>query len=615
MRPNQGGRWLRALLVLLLVVGAVTPVIVAGESVTPSPTPARLSAMISAAEGSALYARSVVGFALSHGLSVPSSQASLSRGDAELESAIADSQGGADLSAGIQSAEAAMSDFSSAASSASLAITGAGLVAAVDYTAVEQAIAEANASAVTVASVASAACASAGSSGTASGFNQACAQLEASTGEAEASLSQAAALAARSNGGGGGNASLSQAMAMVDAARSDLNSTQSELQAVASYGYAQRASAFVSSVIVPLSSLVNSTIAAEGSLNSTFSETERGFLAQAKEGPQSASSVTASASVLAGALAGVDPSWVGSNATAAEGIAAKVESDLSSLLALPGVYALQGVVSDIYSCNSAAGTYVSAASAASTKIMAFSQANVSSFSGYYAAVDQDAAAAQSAGTAYVSAYSKVTSDLSALLSVPGVSAIYDDLVSLHVSASVEGLNAALDQTTSAMATVQSDAAAYGAAVNSDSQSIVVPVSLLASAAAETAQAQAFLNATGSAALAQASTDLQSYALAAESFVSSANSSLQAAVGSFGTAQAALGSDASNLGAKASASSSAMSAAAAYLSSDLSSRASNAAMGKADVAAALSLFSSLDLSGGASAMAQAYLRFQAASETG
>ena len=617
MTATAGKKRMAASMVcLLLVAGLAIPIFAAAGSGASAQTPAQLSAMISAGQGSAVYAKSVVDYAASHGLSVSQAKSLLGEGDTLLAAAQADALAGTDISGGVQSVQAAMKDYTAAAASASVAIGDAGLSVGIEAATVEQAITQVNASVAVVVSAAAAVCveATGTSTGTAT-LAQSCAQLDAQVTSASLSLSQAASLSAAAQGQVGASADLSQAMALVEAARANLNSTQSALQAIASYGYVQRSGAYVDSVIIPLMAQANSTVAAEGSVNATYAEFQQAYSSFTKAQASSEGDVSSGASALAVAIAAVNMGAVTSTASAAVIVASQVSSNLSALLGIPGITLLQGVVSDIQGCQSATSSFIAAADVASSDGSAYSQTTLSAFQAYAAATSQDASNVQTSGNAYAAAYQKVLSDLSTLTGVPGVSAIYANLAGLQVSGSVNGVTGSLSQAATATATVQGDITAFENVVAGQAPQILVPSSLLVAATSQTIDARTYLNATGSAAMSQVSASVQALSQAASLFVADANSSYGGTVGAFASSASGLTADGSTIVAQAAASVRTASAAAAYLGSDLGFRIADRLSAQAELSAAVRFFSGLDIADGAAAVAQASLELQAAASVG
>ncbi|HKT22564.1 MAG TPA: hypothetical protein VJR06_08155, partial [Nitrososphaerales archaeon] len=274
-------------------------------------------------------------------------------------------------------------------------------------------------------------------------------------------------------------------------------------------------------------------------------------------------------------------------------------------------------VSDVSACQSATTSFTQQVNAVNTESAAYSQAGISAFPAYVATMNRYASNLQSTGTAYTAAYAKVLSDLSPLLgsNLAGLSTIYADLLGLQVSGSVSGVEGSLGQATSAMATVQADIDAYANAVATQDSLIVMQPELLGSAASVASSAQAYLDAAGASAMANASVSVQAVSHAAQLFVASANSSTSLEVGFFGSAEQSLASSGTALVAQTSACARAVATAGTYIDADIDSRVADSVTAQGDVASALQLFSSLDIGGGVSAMAQASLEFQAASAAG
>lgn len=609
MSVRTGRRWLPIIVVCLLLAGIFAPVEALGQASPSSQQQGQLALLVSVAESSRTYAHGAVDYAASSGLSVGSAQARLAQGDSLLSTAQADLQAGANLAAGIESAQAAMSDYSAAAATASLALSNAGLTASVDYDAAVSAVAEVNATVNVVASVAAQACAS---GSTAQAFAQACAQVSAQVSAARLDLAQASSLLVRSDGQVVASADVSQALSLVAKARAQVEASQSELLTIASYTYVLRGQAYVASVVNPLSAGANATIKAEGSAVTNLTDYQMSWTAYAHAQASAVTSVSSAASALGTAISQVDTGAVATSISSAQSTAGQVNTEMSALLAITALAAFPSVIADIDACVSATSSYESALASASTWSNAYSQTSVSGFGSYLSTGTSDSAAVQSAGSAYVSAYNKVVQDLSGLLTVPGVQAIYNILVGLPVSSTVSGADSALSQETSAMATVQSGISSLSTAVASSGPDIIVSNTLLDDAAASSAQGTIYLNATAAAALAQVSAYAQATAQAAQAYVASAQACLQTTIGGYADSAASLASSGTALDTQTQASVSVTGSAVAYISSDLRLRSSEAATGRADVAQALQFLSSQNVSAGVAAIAQACLEFRMAS---
>ena len=614
MNLRPGRKWLPALAVLMLAAGIFTPLAVHGQAGGSTQQQSQLAVLNTNAQSSKSYAHSTVEYAVENGLSVTAAQAQLGQGDSLLAAAQADAQSGTNPAEGIQSVEAAMTAYSGAAASASVAISDAGLAASVDYYAAVSSIAEVNATVEVAASVAAQACAgSAGSTPAAQALTQACAQVNVQVASARAQLSQAASLLVQSNGHVGTSVDVSQAGSFVAQARVEVQSCQSLLLTIASYSYGQRGQAYVQSVVEPLSAAANLTIRAEQSVlaNLTSLQTTYETYVGGQEG--AAQGVVSSASALGTAIAQVNTDAVSANAGAAESTEAELHVDLQALLTLPTIAALPGVVADIDTALSASTSFNSALASVNSWAGAFSQAELSDFGGFLGTWNGDAMSAQAAGENYLTSYQTVVSDLS----VPALEALsqVQAVLSLPVSQTEGAAETSIQQATSAMATVQTDIAGLTSAVGSAQPSILVSGSTLSAAGTLSTQGNLYLNSTADAAMAEVAASVQATAQAAQAFITSAHACLNATVGAYAGSFASLETSGAGLGTQTQGSASAIATAGAYISSDSRIRTTEASMGEADTASALSLFASQDIPAGVAAMAQASIQFQAAGALG
>ncbi len=598
---------------LLVLAGIFVPLAALMSAGTTTPTQNQLVAMVAAAQTSKEYAYSTVSLATSHGLAVSGAQAQLSQGDSLLATAQADAQSGTDMVSGIQSAQAAMSAYTLAATSASVALAGAGFTAYVDYSAAVGAIAEVNATASVVASAAAQACAGAGIAvSSPSGFALACAEVGAQISAARLHLQQAASLLAQINGQAGAGASLPQAGSLTTQARTEVGVAETDLASVSAYTYSQRGAAYVVAVTAPLSASANATIADEQSFQSSLLQFQTSFDGYAQSQAAAAVAVTTSASNLAADISKVNVDATSADIAVAQHVAGEVSSNMSALLLISGITSLVGVVADINACGTATTSYTAALATAGSQSSAYAQTQLPSFSGYLGIMISDATSAQDAGSTYVTDCQTVVSDLSGLLAIPGVQTIYNNLVSMNFSATANGADASLSQETSAMSTVKSDIDSYSALFLSSESEILLNASLVASAGSISTQGAHFLNATSTASLTDVASAVDATVLQAQTFVSSANMSLRTTIGAFGAIDSALGASGASLTSKTNASVTSLADAAGYVNDDATARVSEAASGRAEASEALQLLSSLDVPGGAAAFAQATMDFQAAS---
>ncbi len=611
MIPRIGRRQLSATVILLLLAGLFTPIAVLGQ--TGSSGQSQLSTLVAAAEASRAYADSTVALAAAHGLSVQEAQAQLAQGDSLLAAAKADADSGTNIAAGITAVQAAMSDYASAATSASVALSDAHLTAYVDYQAAVSAVAEANATISVVASAAAQACGSAAVSPNSSVLAQACAQVNAQISGARAHLSQAASILVQAEGRSNVTADLSQVLPLVALARTEAETSTSLLLTISSYTYPARAEAYVSAVILPLSARANATIVGEQSTNTTLARVRADFASYGQGEASATAGIDSSASALATAIAQVNTGAVSTSASTARSVAAQVSYQLSVLLGITGIGLLSNVVADVSALSTATVAYNSSLNATVADSDAYAHTQLPSFSTYVGEVGSNAASVRSTGSAYISAYQTLLAalDVPSVLAIPGVQVVYNALVGLQVSGSVNGVNSSLSQEVSSMGNVETDVSGLASLVASSSSSIVLDSSLVTNTSGVPAQEQTVLNATAAAAIGQAADALVATSQTAQSFVASANAATQTTIGAFASAANGLSSAAVSLNAKVQSSATALTAASAYLSSDLRARSLVASSGEAEVSQALRFFSTQNVPLGVAAMAQASVDLRAA----
>ena len=369
----------------------------------------------------------------------------------------------------------------------------------------------------------------------------------------------------------------------------------------------------MTSVVIPLSSQANATIKSEEAIYANVTQFQSSFNAYAQSQAAASANMVSSASALATAIAKVNTGSVSTNITTAQHAAAEAELNMTALLGLVSGTLFPKVVADINACSSDAASYNSALGSAESQSAAYSQTQLSSYSTYASTMSSDNKSAQSAGSAYASACATVVSDVSTLFSIPGVQAIYTALVGLQISGSENNASASLQQETTAMATVLAEISSFNSTITSSSVEILLGANMVATAGSVPTEASVYVNSTGKAALSEVTTSIQATAQAAQSFVSAANAILRTTVSGFAAGASALSSASASLGSQTQATAGSTLAAAAYVNSDIGARTMEAMTGQLDVSQARQLFSSLNVSGGATAMTNAFLELQAASK--
>jgi len=625
MNARTGRKFSAIIIGLLLVAWMSSPIGVLGQ--TGSPSQVQLATLVGVAEASQGYANSTVEYALLHGLGVSVARAELAQGDSLLAAARADVMSGTDTAAGIQSAQAAMRAFTSAASSASLALANAGLVAAMDYNGVSSTLAEVNATTVFMAKVASQACGSNGISELAlsnrSAFAQACSALFGQVMAAREDLSEASLDLAAVHGQAGAGTNFTQALALVAQARTSIGASQAAVLVISSFNYTQRAQAFLTNVVVPLSTSANLTIAAEQNTIGVMGGLSYNFATYASSQAANASSVTSLASTLGGAIVEVDTSAVQSGVSTAQAIATSTQQDLTNISSLIAPFTSIGAVaalqSSISSAESAAGSYSTAAGSAGGDSASYMSTPMAGFSSYLSTVESNQQQVSSAESSFTTTLTAAQAQLSTVVNlgvVPGLGSWGGTLETLSQSlASVTSdLDSSLQSEVASMSEVQAEISAFSAAVSASTPAVDLKYIDVATANAVEESGTGFLNATGSAAISQmASSVLGTYQDSAN-FTSSAGYCLRGTIGTFAMRSSVLSGSAASLESQTKETTAALTTASAYLSSDAQARSSDRTFGQVNVALALQSFSALDVATGATALAQACIEFQAAASS-
>ncbi|MDA4126247.1 MAG: hypothetical protein OK452_03450 [Thaumarchaeota archaeon] len=622
MKTDGGTRLLAAAVACLVLAGVFTPLVLQGQGSQPGPS--QLSVLIGAAETSKLYAHATVDYATSHRLAITGAKAQVDQGDSLLASAKAKAQAGNSLAVGIQDAEAAMSAYTEASTEATVALSNAGLTASADYYVAEDAIVEVNATASATLSVAAQACANAGAAAlNTAAFADACSKVNTQVASARAHLSQAASLLVRAYGQANATLDFSPVLLLIASARGEVTSCESSLVTIASYSYSARARAYVTSVILPLSAQANATIKAEQSLLVNLTQLESTYSSYDQSQASAVASVTSSASAVASAVsqAQTDASSVSTRVSAAHSTEVQIQQDfagISSLIApFAGVSAVATLQTSIQAAVSSATAYDSKAATAGNDASALASTSISGLSSYLTTVQGDQTSVSAAASAYSTACASVQTQLAAVVNLSIISGLAQWQTALakdctSVTSTTAGLGTALQSEVSDVTTLQSKASALATAISTSTSAIIIGTSLVTKAGSVSAEGKAYVNATSKAALAKVSADVQATALTAQSLIASANACLQASVSVYVSSALALSNSAAGLRTQSQGYVNMLATATSYVNSDAHARISEATMGQASVSQALQLFSGLSVSAGATAMAQAYLQFQAAS---
>ena len=629
MRPPHGRRIVRNAVAALLLAGMVTQAPLLWQPNASAQTAGQLSALVSVAQTSKTYAHSTVEAAASHGLEVGSAQAELSQGDSLLAQAQVDAQSGSNVAAGIQAAQGAMGDYTSAAVSASVALTNAGLTASVDYSAAVGAVAQVNATVSFMASLSAVACATgSGATSNASGAAKACTELGAQVASASADLKAASSVLVRAKGQADATASLSQAMSMVQLARAEVASAQADIATLASYTYSERGQAYVAANVLPISAKANATIKSEQSLLADLRQFGASLSAYSSSQASAAGNATVAVRGLSAAISQVDLGSPGLTITAAQSTAGQVSSNMSGLLSLVSTLVATPLVTNledsIRACASSTSVYESALGEASATNGAFASTKLPAFSSYLSGVQADEASVQADGATYLSACAGVQTALVAVINAGGIlpstlaqlNAYETAIVDLEGSAALtsSGVNTTLQQEASSLSNVQSEISSTLGVLSASLASIFVNGTIVTAGSTFPSQATqegVALNATASAALAGVGASVQAAAQSIADFVAAANATLGATIGSVGAGAGSLSAASAKLNTQFQTSMMSCNSATAFVTSDTATRMSEAAAGQGEIADAAQLFSSLEVSGGAAALARATLDFQLA----
>ena len=605
----------------LIFAGTLTPLLLLTRADSQTASPDQLKMMIQIAQGSKAYAQGVVGAASAHGLDAGTAQADLSAGDGLLATAQTDLSSGNNFPAGVLAAQAAMSDYTAAAQTASIALGNAGLTASVAVDAEATAIVGLNATVNVVASVAAQACATTVvSTSVASAFQQVCAKASAATANATADLKAAAAIVAAVRLSATASADFSQAVGLVSSARAQLSVAVDALANIATYTYASRGQAYVQSLNALVLS-ANATVKAEQANYAALTAVQAQFSAAAAAQATAVDSVIGSFSIINADISSVFTSTVAADASAAQSTAAQVNSNLTALLALlSGVPSSTALAASITAAEPSTTAYTSAVSAAGTQSAGFSSTSLAALSTYFGTLQADALDLQAKSASYTSAYARVQSNLSALINLLGGLAppalrafnVTLGVLGAKASSTASNLDAALHTEVAATGNLIVALNAGTQTIVSNSAAIQISQSIVTATSSAVSAESPFLDTTGSAEVRLVGSDVSGSAQSALSFTASAQAALSTTVGGFAPSFSSLTAAGASLKSQGSTALTAFAAAGVSVSADIKARVAALVAGESDISIAQQMFASLEVNAGVSVLARASAELQFAS---
>jgi hypothetical protein len=615
-RPGHPRRALSTALALVLAVGLVSAVALASTNATGTDQ-ARLAILIQAATSSRNYAMEAVGAAGVNSLSTGSEQTNIASGNALLAQANADLSAGTNQASGIAAAQEAMAEYTYAGTAASLELQNAGLTVSVQLDATAAAVAELNATASAVIAVAARVCVGAGVTySNQSSLQGACSDLDARVANATAGLRQAAALIVQLRASVTGSVSLTDAAFEVAQARTAIAAASSDLKVASAFTYSQRGESYYTGVIIPLSLQANAAIATQQSALDGYSSAQSSFNASIR----AQASATSNISALASAVAAVDVHSVALASQGALSTAGSVQGNLSGLLNLvtPLLYSAS-LVAAIGTAQYSAAAYTTSVGTAATASAGFSAASIGAFSSYLADIQSDQTSVQDSGSAYVSSFADVQSNISALINLLGPLAPqallnYDSTfakLGVRVSSATSSMGQSLQTEVSSMTVVKADVAAVQSILLSGVATGASTVQYVVSTGSTEA---VYLNASAEVTVQAAASAMQSDAQSSTAFAASIQSALSGTVGAFNSSASSLMSAGDSLVSQSAATASALVSAHSAMASDIQTRTSEVASANLDIVLADRFFASEDVASGVASMAGAYAELEFASQT-
>ena len=626
MFAGKRRRLAAAAFVLLLAGGAFIPLEALAQGSHAGVTGPQLQAMIQVATTARAYASGTVALANQNGLRVASSVTLISQGDAYLATAQADSLNASAFDEGALAAQAAEGAYTSAAVAATQVLEASGLLRGVSADALAGAIVETNLTAGFILETATAACASiVVSPANSQALVQACAQASASVSDARLQLLDALTLVATFRLGGAGNATLVQAASAVSTARADLATASSAVQGLGALTYVPRAQAYVQSTLDPLAASATAIVASQQSAAANASALQADIYAFAGAQGRAVAAVTSNESALSEAISSVNATAAAASASASEASISIVKSNLSALLSLVSPLLLSSaLVTSIHTATTSADAYSSSLAAASSDSLAFNSTGLSGLQAYVSAVSADRALVQSKSQSYLKAYQDVKGNLTAFLSLGGITpvtlsqilTIQSALNSMYASASslAASANSTLLAEGSALSSVEVALTALSSALVDSATEVYVPVSLTDALVRLGATEAGRLNASSSSKLSQLGSSFNLTGMAAASFLTSVNSSLTTTTGGFATQAQTVAALAQAVLANATSLETVSASVSEAIQGDFSMRSSALALAHSNLSFALSEFSSGRVDSGIQAIVQAQAEFNVAAAT-
>jgi len=625
MQHLRNNRVIGFVIVLMMLIVAIVPLTFNAQGASVEPQSTQLQTLIRTAISSRNYAITTVNFAMDQRLSVSGSQTLLASGNASLAASQSDLSSDSNLTDGIQLAQIAMSDFTKAATSASLSLQNS-TNTFLQISASLDSISASNNTSTQLSSTISLACAAnPTNSSYNSQFKKYCTSGITYIGLATADLKQASLLLLPSETGMSA-AGISHAQNLIEYANGNISLAATVVSQLAQLSYSQRVQQYITGPLAQSLSIANSTVSAQTNLVSSFSSalasyqsfsSQQSSVINSVEFGASAASVSASSATTAINVVSYDAASEQTTLSQASSDMTQLYSLILGLSSLPTLTQLQTDISNVEAAISSSST---SSAGLESQPGSFSQVTLNSLSVYSTTFQTAVNTAGSNNNELLTSVSSIQADInSAVTNYPLIASALVPWQST-LSTLYQSLSSSASTLVSDSQTATTGLASLATSSNSlqstlYSSNIEVSSALESSVSSIYSSEGQYLNATALAKLQSSLTSILSISHMATSFVSSANSLFSVSMSGLSNAVQMLSSSGSSLETQAASTSSVMTTASIYLSSDLRVRSQALASANQDISQALVMFGDLQISQGVSLLSQASLQTQIASEAG
>lgn len=606
-------------IILILLVVALIPISIDVQAASTQSQSAQLQTLVQVATSSRNYATTIVDSAKSQGLNITSFATLLASGNTSLAIAMSDLSNNSNLTGGIELVQIAATDFTSAAEGASLLLLNTKTDYSFEAMAGLDSISEANSTATQLTTTVSVACSTnLTNSSYDSQFQSYCTSGRSYLSIATADFNEAHLLLSTKTTIG--SATINQSQGLIADARGNLSLAANVLSELSQFTYSQRVQQYLSGPFAQTLSIANSTVTTQRNLVSSFNSDLVEFQTFKSQQSIAVTNVESGASSLATSIGTTltATTALSSQVTAEEADLSTTTADISGLSALASTLPqnlVGNLVTDIANVQSAISASNSALLALNSQASSFNKLSLSSLGTFSTNFQSASSLALSDNQALLSSLQTLETGVSALATTLLQLAPYESTVSsLTQTLSSDGstISTSTQLVKSDISSSQSALISFQSTLQSSSQ-IQVSTTLSNNITSIYSSEATFLNATALAQLQTASASIQTTSQTAGSYVALATSLASTSVLSLNSSVQSLSSSGSSLLLQTSSTLSAMSNASTLLSADLQIRSQAFASANSDIIKAVAMFDDLQISQGASLLAQASVQLQIASQ--